>query len=174
MQGGLPGAFLFSIGLICVCLFELNLYTGKICYFTDELTNQNCITMITILFGNICMAIFIGILASISASGDAINFANQIVATKLAKNPIEIIIASIFCNIFIYIAVNAWKKTKNYIGLVIIILSIICFILTGSEHCIANCFYFAFAGMFSQEVIAFMLFCILGNTIGGIAVHYLF
>lgn len=32
------GAFLFSIGLMAVCVFRLNLFTGKVCYleYLDE------------------------------------------------------------------------------------------------------------------------------------------
>lgn len=39
VQGGLLGAFLFSIGLISVIEFDLNLYTGKVADFENYKLN---------------------------------------------------------------------------------------------------------------------------------------
>ena len=42
------------------------------------------------------------------------------------------------------------------------------FILSGFEHSIANMFYFSAAGIFSIEVVIYILVVISGNTVGAI------
>ena len=50
-----------------------------------------------------------------------------------------------------------------------IILGIPTFILSGFEHSIADMFYFVLASSFTLESALFIVFVIIGNSLGGIA-----
>lgn len=174
LQGGFAGAVLFSIGLIIVCLYGLNLYTGKICYFFDNRAKFPALWYALILSGNILASVITGVIASYIASDKNKEYVQLIVADKLNKPYLSIVLSAVFCNIFIFLAVNTWQQHQNAIGMLVIILSVAGFILTESEHCIADCFYFTAAGASIIRCIPFMVFCILGNTIGGLFARKIF
>ena len=44
------------------------------------------------------------------------------------------------------------------------------FILCGFEHCVANMFYFSMAGIFSVQMLVFLLLNTVGNCIGGLLI----
>ena len=78
MKGGLAGAILFSTGLLTVCIFGLNLYTGKICYFFDRggAIPQDILPKVAwylmVLIGNLIAAAGIGFAARLTISNHAI------------------------------------------------------------------------------------------------------
>ena len=53
--GGLCGAFLFSIGLLTICMLELSLFTGKVGSSND--TKKLFITLVLNIFGVIIMRV---------------------------------------------------------------------------------------------------------------------
>lgn len=165
VSGGALGALLFSIGLLSVCIFGLYLYTGKINYCFNE--EFKIYEYALILLFNLIGAYAIGLLVHFY-SPQLIEYATKVVNTKIIKSSFQVYMASIFCNICIFIAVHTWKLYKNYIGIAMIIFSVVVFILIGGEHCIANIFYIGVSGNMSWAILKFMLFNILGNTCGGI------
>ena len=44
------------------------------------------------------------------------------------------------------------------------------FIICGFEHCVADMFYFALAGVYTGKSLIAILFIIIGNSIGGLFV----
>ena len=80
---------------------------------------------------------------------------------KYGKAYLTLFIAGILCNILIHIAVSARKG-------IITILCIMCFILCGFEHSIADAGYLIFNG----SVVKWLVI-VAGNTVGGILTEFL-
>lgn len=166
-------AFLFPIGLILICNFGYFLYTGKICYLIDQFKNKSgssyIIQLILGLIGNYISATLIGLLLSNILNVPA--FVDSMVATKLSYNWWQLIILAMFCGLLIYLAVEAFAKVENLLGkYVILILCVAGFIICGFEHCIADMFYFAVAGVFSLESFGALMLIVLGNSLGGLLI----
>ena len=162
------GAFLFSIGLFAICAYGLNLYTGKIGYLIDnkiEYINELIIT----LGGNFIGTIFCGYaLRFTRVAPKLVNTAVSICNTKLNDNLISIFILSMFCGIIMYLAVDLFKKIKDFGKYVPIFMGITIFILAGFEHCVANMYYFSVANMWTLKTVLYVLIMILGNSVGSI------
>ena len=89
----------------------------------------------------------------------------EITANKIGKPIYLALIDAIMCGILIQLSVDLKEK-----GSITTILCIMCFILCGFEHCIANMFYFV-AGVTISNAAMCLLYVfvyIIGNSIGGI------
>ncbi len=77
------------------------------------------------------------------------------------------------CNIFIFLAVDEFKKNEHVLGKYLaIFLCVMGFILSGTEHCVADMFYYNVAQFYSVDMIMRLLIITLGNTIGGICSNF--
>lgn len=154
------GAFLFSIGLFSVLVFGFDLFTGKVCnkYFLKK-----PFTLITIWVGNLIGAVAIGLLSSVNNS--TYIAANNVIINKLSK-PVPLI-DGVVCGICIAIAVKGYKFAEGFGKYLAIILGVMVFILCGSEHCVADMYYFAAARIINLEVVKFILLVTVGNILGG-------
>ena len=151
--GGIAGAVFFSVGLYLVCVFNLNLYTGKVGY-------TGIIKNLLILLGNL-----IGSLILYFYPMDNAKF---VIKTKM-NTPLYItFINAIICGILIYAAVEAFKKGKEYM----IVICVPAFILFGAEHCIADICYAASAHALSWNLTLMIAIVVLGNSIGSIIFRY--
>jgi formate/nitrite transporter FocA (FNT family) len=86
---------------------------------------------------------------------------------NMLDSPITVILKGIFCGILMFIAADVYKTKKSYLG------AFICvpvFILAGSEHSIADMYYFCAAGVFSLDALFFIILVAIGNAIGGILI----
>lgn len=171
------GSFLFSFGLILICNFGFNLYTGKVCYLFDEsekTLSQRYLYLLEILLGNVLGTLFFSFILKISMADNQIN---KLVLSSL-KNSVEAKIEyewyqmvglSFFCGMLVYIAVEGFKKIDNQFGkYVVLMLAIGGFIVSGFEHSIANMFYYFLSGNFSLMAILSLILCVIGNSIGGL------
>lgn len=162
------GAFLFSIGLFAICAYGLNLYTGKIGYLIDNKLEYNNELIIT-LGGNLIGTILCGYALRLTrVAPKLVNNAVSICDTKLNDNLISIFILSMFCGIIMYLAVDLFKKIKDFGKYVPIFMGITIFILAGFEHCVANMYYFSVANMWTLKTVLYVLIMILGNSVGSI------
>ena len=153
--GGWLGALLFSLGLLVVLRQHMFLFTGAVCKFEAFKSPMRLLTILALnLLGTGC----VGLLGYSLVNREYIT---QLCMTKLDKHPLIVIIGGIICGICIAIAVNCqqWYIT---------ILAVMCFILVGGEHCIANMFYFVCSGMVSMQAALVILLTIIGNIIGGL------
>lgn len=158
--GGVIGAILFSIGLLVILNMGFKLFTGTIGYIdlgSPKSINENCL----ILFGNIIGACGILLFPQDSAV--------SIVVAKLSIPLFLVLIKGIICGIFIYSAVSCFKKEKDYM----VPVCVAGFILFGAEHCIADLCYILAAGMFSYDILIFLIVVTLGNAIGAILIDKL-
>ena len=151
------GALLFSVALLSIIKLELPLYTGRI---GKVFKYKNPIECLYIFVFNVYGVLLITILYSVLSSGFE---AMEIVAqAKFSHTHRQLFIAGFLCNVLITVAVNA-KDTA------ITILCIMCFILCGFEHSIADAMYFSMSyGNFMGWIMV-----ILGNTIGAMVTEFI-
>mgnify|MGYP003290147394 FL=1 len=152
------GTFLFSLGLLTVVTFQLNLFTGKVGYLrTVEHKLEYLWTLFKIWIGNLIGCFF----TALGCLQTRINIdASAIIATKNSDSYWSLLILGIFCGMLMHIAVAGYKKSKNPL---IVVLPVMVFILIGAEHCVADMFYWFYADTIN---IPALLVITLGNTIG--------
>lgn len=160
----------FAIGLVIVCSFGAELYTGQICYPDHPLN------LLRIFVGNSIGAALVALAAQQTRFSATLQAAAQnVMIPKLTDHFISLIILGVLCNFLIFVAVHIFKKnlkyadTSRYLG---IILAIMVFVACGFEHCIADVFYLVMAGSpLSYYVV--LIPVVIGNTIGGLICRFL-
>ena len=65
------------------------------------------------------------------------------------------------------------RNVSDLIKVIAIFFAVAIFILSGFEHCVANMFYFTFAGALSLKTLLYLSIMILGNSIGSILIYVL-
>lgn len=158
------GAILFSVALLTVCIMKFSLFTGKIGYIIENFNKEHLLLCVACLIGNVLGALTIGTLARIGLPHLELE-ASALIAGKLEQTPIQTIIRAFLCGVIIHIAVHMYNHKDSLAG---IILGIPTFILSGFEHSIADTFYFVLASSFTLESALFIVFVLLGNSLGGI------
>lgn len=172
IENKIAGSFIFSFGLLTVCMYSFNLYTGKVGYILENKISY-VIELLISLIGNFLGTFLVGNLMRLTRFEKYIETAKNIVNIKLNDNLLSIFILAIFCGMIMYIAVNNYKKEKDVIGkYMTIFMGVMAFILCGFEHCVANMFYFSIAGIFSFKVFYYLLVMILGNSLGSIIIAF--
>lgn len=170
VDNNLFGAFLFSIGLLVICMYGMNLFTGKVGYVLINKFNYIYELLITIVgnfIGTFLVARLVLLTRFKSISDKAVNLVNL----KLNDNLLSIFILSILCGILMYIAVNNYKKINNEIGKYsCIFMCVMVFILSGFEHSIANMYYISVANLLSLKSLLYIFVMLLGNSIGSILI----
>lgn len=149
------GAFLFALGLLTVCYFKLNLFTGMCGYVID---NRQIGKLLLTLFVNICAGYIFGLF--IGQSDEAVKAA-ALVKVSTWNCDFSFYLRSIACGMIMFIAVDMFKESKSPLG---IIFGIPLFILTGFQHSIANVITMGIAETWHWSIII----CIIGNWIGSI------
>ena len=164
-------AIYFPIGLFIVCFFGLYLFTGKVPYAKDK----QDLPMLGITFvGNMIGAILTGIVIR-CAKPALIEKAAGLCKTKLGEG-YALIPLAILCNVLIFVAVDVYKNTNadpifRFAGLW---MATTVFVICGFEHCVANAFYFALAGMTGSGPVAYILLNMVFNAVGGLLAFYAF
>lgn len=173
--GNVVGALLFTIGLFTICTRGYNLFTGKACYIFDNKPDY-LLTLVVIWIGNLCGCCLIAAIESFtSLCGESgINaVAAGMVEGKMSSGLISLFLLGIMCNIFIYIAVNGYAKNPHELGKYLsLFFGVSVFILCGTEHSIADMYYWAVSGILSSqpgESLLRILIVSLGNVVGGVS-----
>ena len=176
---GMFASMMFSVGLLTVCIFGLNLYTGKIGVFLDdrEKIKENSINLPIILLGNAIGAFGLGIIFHfifVNWEGFFNAYSGLRSITDAKCNSDTVFIQGLLCGALVYIAVYCFKSFENWamkiIGLVV---SVTLFVYCGFQHCIANMFYFAFEFKWGIDVLWNLLIVILTNSVGALFVRCL-
>ena len=163
------GAALFTVGLFAVCTFGFHLFTGKVCYALQN-DRRFAIDLPFIWIGNVVgTGIVAGILHLTRNGASLQEKAMALCQIKLDDSLLSLFFLGVLCNIFIYIAVEGYARNPHEMGKYLsLFLGIMVFILSGTEHCVADMFYFWMAGAWSGKAIACLLVISLGNAAGGI------
>lgn len=170
VDNNLFGSFLFSIGLLVICMYGMNLFTGKVGYILINKLNYIYELLITIL-GNFIGTFLVARLVLLTRFKSISDKAIEIVKLKLDDNILSIFILSILCGILMYIAVNNYKKINNEIGKYsCIFMCVMVFILSGFEHSIANMYYISVSGIYTLKSLLYILIMLLGNSVGSILI----
>ena len=176
------GSIMFTFGLIFICFFDLNLYTGKVGYFFDK-DKEYKKEVLLVIFGNMIGASLFGFMMHFVKPFDfgaykefinlkVINFSSFDIFWL-----IKFFLNSVLAGILVYLAVIAFKKFTNPIMEVLgIVFSISIMVLLKGEHSIANIVYYSifYDSIDHIGLITSFIICALGNGIGAILFNYLF
>lgn len=172
--GSVVGAFFFSVGLLTVCTRGYNLYTGKACYLFDNKIHY-IFDLVVIWVGNLIGNMFLGWILNMTTlcNETGINkIAETMCMAKLSSPYLSLFVLGFICNIFIFIAVNGYAKNPHEIGKYFMILfGVTCFIVVGSEHCVADMYYFSVSNVLYThftEVMPALFVITIGNLCGGV------
>jgi len=145
------GAVLFSCGLLCVRIYKLTLFTGKVQFLiTSKYPWYDYPLM---LLGNLLGASLIAVI-TMTMTGD---LAAPIAAAKAAQPFGDAFIKGIGCGMLMSLA------TYENSPLWICLLCVPAFILAGFNHCIADWYY----ALVAEKIGISFLATILGNIVGG-------
>lgn len=158
------GSLLFSLGLFTILLNGFNLYTGKICYLYDNKNKDYVVVLLLSILGNLIGTFIIAILCML-CSPSMVEKAKELCSKKLELDYLTVFIKGFMCDIFVYLAVDTYKRHESILGAFIFVPA---FILCGFEHSVADMYYFFTAGIFSIDAFLFILLVLLGNTVGGL------
>lgn len=156
--GGLPGAIIFSFGLIGVVLSGSLLYTGRAGVM--KLSESGSLAMIWLF--NILACILLGLLMA-SLGGEPVERAQTAVAGRLAQGPWRSFLRAVGCGLIIDIAVWMYRTTKNILP---VLFGVPLFIVCGFYHSIADVVYLVAAWKWSPDILWYYPLIVLGNYAG--------
>lgn len=175
--GGLVvGAIFFAIGLFTICTRGYNLFTGKACYLFDNPLPGYLLDLVIIWVGNFLGCMFIASLegfTSITGTENGVDAAARVlVEGKMGSSLLSLFVLAILCNICIFIAVNGFAKNPHELGKYLsLFLGVVVFILAGTEHSIADMYYWCVSGILYEqpgESLLRIVVVTLGNVVGGL------
>lgn len=148
------GALLFSFGLITIIHLGLPLYTGQIGFIAEKKIED----LVKIFLFNLFGILFI-ILIKVLTDSNFDTILLEKATIKFDKSFIRMFVDGFICGTLIHFAVKCKQPLITAMAVVI-------FILTGSEHCIADLAYIACV----PSIINYLKFLmiVMGNTFGAI------
>lgn len=167
VENKILGSFLFSFGLITILLQNWSLYTGKIGYITKQTIKY----IPTWLVGNYIGTCFVAVCAWLTNPVNIYQTALTLCQNKLSQSWLAVLALSIACGIMMTLAVDGYRHTSGN-RLILVIMPIMIFILSGFEHSVANMFYYNLASIWSWKVLGYIFINIIGNAVGALIIQY--
>lgn len=166
----LVGAVLFCIGLYTICEMKFHLFTGRVCYALEQ-PLWAWLQFPVIWLGNwLGTGLAANLLRFTRVGASAQKAALVLVQAKNGDALLSLFVLGIFCNIFVFIAVEGFKSFPLALGKYLaIFVGITVFIMSGYEHSVADMFYYFMAGQMDQEALLRLLVITGGNICGGLA-----
>lgn len=167
VENRVTGAALFTIGLFTICTFGLQLFTGKVCYASGS--GLKAVLMLPVVWlGNLAGTGAVAVMARASRIAGISERAAALCAVKTEDSFLSLFILGMLCNALIYIAVESYSKNPHETGKYIaLFLGVMVFMLCGTEHCVADMFYFWMGGAWSSDAVISLLVITAGNCVGG-------
>ena len=168
----IAGAIFFSVGLLTICTQGFNLFTGKACYILDNKASY-LLDLVIVWIGNAIGSLIIAGFIHLSRLSENMTAnALGLVETKNADSLVSLFFLGAICNMLIYIAVEGYKSNPHEFGKYLsLVFGVTVFILIGSEHSVADMFYYAAAGkFFTAQGILRLVIISLGNVFGGLII----
>ncbi len=178
--GAFLGALVFPLGIIAILLMQAELFTSDSMVMIavyDRRTNFSKTLRILslILFANLIGAVFI---AELSIGAQIFNEKTlqlffEKALHKVHMTPSELLMSSILCNIIVSTSVCLAYSCREEIAKVVVVwLGITVFVLSGTEHVVANMYYlfvayFAGGNITMGQISYNLLLVAIGNFIGG-------
>ena len=174
--GQVAGAFLFAIGLFTICTRGYLLFTGKACYLFDNPWPGYLMDLLLIWVGNFLGCMLLGgleNLTGITGTETGVDAAAAaLVAGKMNASLLSLFVLGILCNVFIFIAVNGYANNPHQLGKYLaLFLGVAIFILCGTEHSVADMYYWCVSGtLYDQpgQSLLRLVVISLGNVVGGV------
>ena len=169
----LIGAVLFSLGILCIVMFDMKLFTGLISYI-PEMGAKNLWKLPVCFLGNMLGVLFASILVYFSPLAEVAQAqSTAIMTTKLSADlwGIKALCSGALCGFLITLSIGAVKYAprKGLSTTVGVMFPIIVFAFCGFDHSVANTLYIFFhATRFSGNAIPYLLLCVAGNILGGV------
>ncbi len=178
--GDFLGALVFPFGIIAIIVMQAELFTSDCMVMTAVYAGRTKIRkilriLLLILISNLIGAVFTAVLTRASGIFDEA-VTNLVIGKALQKAHIPIdrlLFSSILCNIIVCTGVCLAYSSKHELAKVVVLwLAITVFILSGTEHVVANMYYLFIALFSGAELTAIDIFYNLsvsavGNFIGG-------
>lgn len=162
------GAVLFAVGLFVICTFGLHLFTGKVCYVFEN-DRAYALALPVIWLGNLCGTGLTAALVKLTRAAGTAEKAMALCQVKMDDSLLSLFVLGLLCNVFIYIAVEGYKSNPHELGKYLsIFFGVVGFILAGTEHCVADMFYFWMSGAWCLRAVLCLLVISLGNAAGGV------
>lgn len=175
-------SIMFYIGLSLIMVFRFELFTGqvlslKVDMYTEEHFRLSNIslrkymeTLTRTWIGNLIGSIMTTIALFQILHPDVSNIVN----TKLSLNPIQMIVGGFFCNMLVTSAVGYYKMYQNHL---ISGFFILCFVLCGFNHIVADFSYYTLGFCEGMQInivqlLMSLLFVTVGNICGGLLLLY--
>lgn len=178
--GNFLGALVFPIGIIAIILVQAELFTSDCMVMLSVYTGRTKIRktlriLLLIIFSNLLGAIFVAFLTKTSGIfGQAVtDLVIEKAVHKVHMPFVELFTSSILCNIIVCTGVCLAYSCKDEIAKIAALwLAIVVFVLSGTEHVVAN-MYYLFIGLFSgadigiKDIFYNLAVSGIGNFIGG-------
>jgi len=169
--GRLIGSALFSLGILCIVMFEMKLFTGMVSEI-PEMGVRNYWKLPVCFIFNVIGVLFTALLVFYSPLADTVVPKGQeIIAAKLNAElwGLKALCSSILCGFLITLSVGSVKYAprKNLSTTIGVMFPIVVFAFCGFDHSVANTLYFFFLG-FTSKAVVYLLICVAGNILGGV------
>ena len=160
---GVKGALAFGLGLLTVCVLQLDLFTGKMrAFLYGEISIYE---LCKVFAGNIVGILIVVLLGmSLSSYDRLVDAARSIMAARAELTFGIVFIRAILCGICVQMAVDMYNKGGKYP--ILAMLPATAFVLLGCNHCIADSLYLVYSESWGQILQIFEAIC--GNVIGAI------
>ena len=169
-QNNVIGSLFFCIGLFVILVWELNLYTGKLCSLTLEYKD-----LILIYLGNLLGCFIFGILLKTVSSNVLIDNMSTSLQMRVESSWYISLIRGFLCNLCIFIAVRGYNDLdREWKKLLSLILGVSVFVLCRFEHCVADMFYITLCNAWNWKSLGFLMLVTMGNTLGGLIIPIIF
>lgn len=158
---------IFSAGLVMIIFLGLQLFTGNILRAKEGFSWE----MLWKFWGLVYLGNFVGCFLTawiIILSGFNLDAATTIATTKASLPFMEAFWRGIFCNVLVCIAAYLGKSISAPTAgkILIIMLPVTLFVISGYEHSVADMFYFSLGKTSFFNLIPITI----GNIIGGLLV----
>lgn len=158
LENKIAGSLLFSLGLCAILTTELDLFTGKVGYYLNDINRWY--ELFLIWLGNFYGISIVAIIAKYSRLHVITN-----ASARATDDFFSLAMLGFACGLLMYTATRFWSIRKSYLG---VILCVSVFILCGFEHCIADMYYLLLdPNVTLLRAVKVLIAVTLGNTIGG-------
>lgn len=165
------GAFLFSCGLLLVCVKPVNLFTGKVGYVFEN-KPIFIVDLLVMILGNAVGTAIIALIVRLANVAPSIEMVEILVAQRLDREWYELFGLAVLCGVMMYLAVEGYKRVPNdFAKVLLVVLCAMIFLLAGFEHSVADIFYFMLNGTFEWKALLYTFIVLIGNAVGSIGLY---
>lgn len=160
--GGIPGAVLFTFGLLTVVHFQYKLYTGTAGFVSSGRDmGELAVILAANLVGTFLLAAAIAYCLSFEYALDP----RSILASRMNYGLLQALLMSAFCGYIMTVCVKFGREGR----FLPLLFGVPIFILSGYLHCIADAFYLfmsVFGGYFEAGFVPYYAAIVAGNFLG--------